>query len=112
MVFFSFRREGGSDGEADQQVTRVVMRPLAPFADADRQKLEERGYTRLSAVNLQRQVAEMSRWLKAEQLGFEELSEACVEAFLAAQRARGRDRSSLSRRAWCVCSSCCTSWAW
>jgi integrase/recombinase XerD len=80
------------------RVTRVVVTgPLGPFADAYREKLEERGYTRLSAVNLQRQVAQMSRWLVAEDLGIEELSEACVEAFLVAQRSSGRDRSSLSR---------------
>ena len=35
----------------------------------------------------------MSRWLVAERLGIEELSEACVEAFLTAQRASGRERS-------------------
>jgi len=79
------------------RVTRVVVTgPLGPFADAYREKLEERGYTRLSAVNLQRQVAHMSRWLEAECLGIEQLSEARVEAFLAAQRAKGRNRS-LSR---------------
>lgn len=74
----------------------VVTGPLGPFADAYRETLEERGYTRLSAVNLQRQVAHMSRWLEAECLGVEQLSEAGIEAFLAAQRANGRDRS-LSR---------------
>lgn len=80
------------------RVTEVMVRgPLGPFADAYRQKLEERGYTRLSAVNLQRQVAHMSRWLVAEGLGVEVLNEACVEAFLAAQRASGRHQSSLSR---------------
>lgn len=35
----------------------------------------------------------MSRWLVAEHFGIEELSEAWVEAFLATQRASGRDRS-------------------
>jgi site-specific recombinase XerD len=75
----------------------LVTGPLGPFADAYREKLEERGYTRLSVVNLQRQVAQMSRWLVAERSGIDQLSEACVEAFLAAQRASGRDRSSLSR---------------
>lgn len=39
----------------------------------------------------------MSRWLEAERVGIEQLGEVCVEAFLAAQRATGRDRSSLSR---------------
>ena len=75
----------------------VVTGPLAPFAVAYREKLEERGYARLSAVNLQRQVAHLSRWMVAEGLGVEQVSEAGVEAFLAAQRASGRPRGSLSR---------------
>lgn len=80
------------------RVTRVVVSgPLGPFADAYREKLEERGYTPLSAVNLQRQVAQLSRWLVAESLGIEQLDQSSVEAFLAAQRAKGRERSSLSR---------------
>jgi len=80
------------------RVSRVLMTgPLAPFADAYREKLMERGYRRLSGVNLQRQMAQMSRWLEAGGLGVEQLSEARVEAFLGFQRARGRERSSLSR---------------
>ncbi len=48
------------------RVSRVLVTgPLGPFADAYGEKLDERGYTRLSAVNLQRQVAQMSRWLVA-----------------------------------------------
>jgi len=79
------------------RVSSVVVRgPLGPFADAYREKVEERGYTPLSAVNLQRQVAQMSRWLMAERLGVDQLNEACVEAFLAAQRVSG-EGSSLSR---------------
>ncbi|MGH8901121.1 MAG: site-specific integrase [Egibacteraceae bacterium] len=77
------------------RVCRVVVTgPLAPFVDQYREKLEQRGYTRLSAVNLQRQMAQMSRWLEAEGLGVEQLSEARVEAFLGFQRASGRGRSS------------------
>lgn len=80
------------------RVSRVVVRgPLGPFADAYREKLEERGYSRLSAVNLQREVAQMSRWLDAAGLGVEQLSEERIEAFLSLQRARPRGRSSLSR---------------
>lgn len=38
-------------------VSNVLVRgPLGPFADAYRQALEDRSYTPLSAVNLQRQV--------------------------------------------------------
>jgi site-specific recombinase XerD len=51
----------------------------------------------LSVVNLERQVAQMSRWLESEGVGVEQLSEARIEAFLALQRASGRGRSSLSR---------------
>jgi integrase/recombinase XerD len=83
---------------ATSRVSRVVMTgPLASFADPYGEKLTERRYTRLSAVNLQRQVAHMSRWLEAEGLGVEQLSEARVEAFLSFQRANGREGSSLSR---------------
>jgi site-specific recombinase XerD len=71
--------------------------PLAPFADEYRQKLGERRYAPLSAVNLQRQVAQMSRWLEAEGVAVEQLSEPQVEAFLSVQRARGLKPSSLSR---------------
>lgn len=80
------------------RVSRVLVAgPLGPFADAYRKKLDERRYTPLSAINLQRQVAQMSRWLVAEGLGVDQLNEACVKAFLAAQRASSRGRSSLSR---------------
>lgn len=80
------------------RVSRVLVRgPLSPFAVTYGARLEERGYSRLSVVNLQRQVAQLSCWLAAEGMGAEQLSEACIEAFLAAQRASGRNRSSLSR---------------
>jgi len=76
------------------RVSRVLVTgPLGPFSDAYREKVEERGYTRLSTINLQRQVAQMSRWLVAEHLGIEELSEGRVDSFLAAQRVSGRGRS-------------------
>jgi integrase/recombinase XerD len=80
------------------RVSRVLMTgPLAPFVDQYGEKLKQRGYTRLSAVNLQRQMAQMSRWLEAEGLGVEQLSEARIEAFLGLRRASGRGRSSVSR---------------
>jgi integrase/recombinase XerD len=80
------------------RLSRVVMTgPLAPFADQYHERLMERRYTRLSAVNLQRQMAQLSRWLQAQGLGVEELNEARVEGFLDFQRASGRDRSGLSR---------------
>jgi integrase/recombinase XerD len=80
------------------RVTRVLVTgPLGPFADRYGEKLKERRYTRLSSVNLQRQMAQMSRWLEAGGLGVEQLSEARIEEFLRFQRANGRERSSLSR---------------
>lgn len=80
------------------RVSRVLMTgPLAPFADQYRERLRERRYARLSAVTIERQVAQMSRWLEAEGLGVEQLSEARVEAFVSFQRASGRGPSSLSR---------------
>ncbi len=80
------------------RVSRVLMTgPLAPFADAYGWELKQRGYSRLTAVNQLRQMARMSRWLEAEGLGVEELSEARVQDFLRFQRAGGRERSSWSR---------------
>ena len=80
------------------RVSRVLITgPLAPVVDLYREKLKERRYTPLSAVNLQRQMAQMSRWLEAEGLGVERLSEARIEAFVCSERAKGRERSSLSR---------------
>lgn len=80
------------------RVSSVLVRgPLAPFADAYRQALEDRRYTPLSAVNLQRQVAHLSSWLDAQGIGAEQLDEASVEAFVAHERSGGRDRSSVSR---------------
>ena len=79
------------------RVSRVLVAgPLAPFADVYREALEDLRYTRLSAVNLQRQVAHLSGWLDVQRLGVEQLDEACIEAFLADQRARGR-AATLSR---------------
>src|SRR5206468_12005726 len=48
------------------RVSRVLMTgPLAPFADAYRAELCERGYAPLSTVSELRQVARFSRWLEA-----------------------------------------------
>jgi integrase/recombinase XerD len=80
------------------RVSRVLVTgPLAPFVDPYREKLMERRYTRLSAVNLQRQMSQMSRWLEAGGLGVEQLSEARIEAFVSLPRANGGERSSVSR---------------
>ncbi|HVA61581.1 MAG TPA: tyrosine-type recombinase/integrase [Mycobacteriales bacterium] len=80
------------------RVSRVLVRgPLAPFTDAYRDRLTERHYTVHSAVNLQRQMAQLSRWLEAEGLGLEQLDEARVEAFVTLRRAGSQGQSALSR---------------
>jgi site-specific recombinase XerD len=80
------------------RVSRVMMTgPLAPFADAYRAELRERGYTSGSTVNELRQVARFSCWLAAGGLTAAELSGARVDEFLVWQRAGGRHRHSWSR---------------
>ena len=80
------------------RVSNVLVKgPLAPFADVYRRALEDRRYTPLAAVNLQRQVAHLSSWLDAECIGAEQLDDASIEAFFADQRSIGRNASSLSR---------------
>ncbi len=80
------------------RVRRVLMTgPVAPFVDAYRAELLERGYTPLSTVNELRQVARFSRWLEAGGLTVAELTDVRIEEFLASQRASGCDRHSLSR---------------
>jgi integrase/recombinase XerD len=80
------------------RVSRVLMTgPVAPFADAYRVELLDRGYTPLSTVNALRQVARFSRWLGQDGLTVAELSDVRVEEFLASQRVGGCDRHSLSR---------------
>jgi len=73
--------------------------PLAPFAGQYRDRLKERGYSPLSAVNMERQGAQMSRWLQVEGLGVAEMSESRIDAFVGFVRAGGcgSGRSQLSR---------------
>ena len=71
--------------------------PVAPFADAYRAELLERGYTPLSTVNALRQVAWFSRWLEADGLTVAEVSDVRVEEFLEWQRAGGCHRHMWSR---------------
>src|SRR5215467_190047 len=66
IVSFSSARGGVTMAGATSRVSRVlVMGPLAPFAEAYRRELRERGYTERSAVSQLRQVARFSRWLPA-----------------------------------------------
>ena len=84
---------------ATSRVSRVLMTgPLAPFAEAYRRELRERGYTERSAVKQLRQVARFSRWLAdGNQLSVSELSADRVQEFLGWQHAVGRHRSQWSR---------------
>src|ERR1039458_8143280 len=80
------------------RVSRVLMTgPVAPFTDAYRVELLDRGYTPLSTVNELRQVARFSRWLEAGGLTVGEVSDVRVEEFLAWQRANWRRRHTWSR---------------
>jgi site-specific recombinase XerD len=58
-----------------------------------------RGYTRLTSVNLLRQVARLSRWVEANGLAVGELTDERIDQFLASQKATGRHRASWSRPA-------------
>lgn len=71
--------------------------PLAPFADAYRAELQQRGYTPLTIVTELRQVGRVSRWLAVSGLTAADLSGERVEQFLAVQRAGGSHRASWSR---------------
>lgn len=86
------------------RVSRVLMTgPLAPFADAYRAELLERGYAPLSIVSELRQVARFSRWLETDGLAVADVSEARVEEFLVWQRANWRHCHSWSRPGlWCL----------
>jgi integrase/recombinase XerD len=80
------------------RISRVLMTgPLAPFADAYRLALAERGYTPRTTVNQLRQVGRLSRWLEASGLPARELSGERVDEFLAFQRASGLFRACWSR---------------
>ena len=79
------------------RVSRVLMTgPLAPFADAYRTSLRERGYTPLTTVNELRQMAWLSRWLEANRLTAADLSSERAQQFLAYRRAQGQ-RATCSR---------------
>lgn len=75
---------------AASRVCRVIVTgPLAPFADAYRAELKERGYTPLTSVNELRQVARLSRWLEASGSPVGSLTRGGIEGFVDEQRAQG-----------------------
>lgn len=75
----------------------VTTGPLAPFVDAYIERLKGRGYTRLSVVNLQRQLSWLSRWLEADGVGPDGLNEELIDSFLGVEHGSGRARALLSR---------------
>ncbi len=74
-----------------------VTGPLAPFAAGFRARLQESGYTPLSAVNVMRLMAHLSRWLDASGLGVDDLTSEQVERYAAARRAEGHTSARLPR---------------
>jgi integrase/recombinase XerD len=74
-----------------------VTGPLAPFVDAYRAELLERGYTSLSIVSELRQAARFSGWLEAGGLTVAEVNEARVGEFFEWLRVNWRHRKSWSR---------------
>jgi integrase/recombinase XerD len=72
------------------QPPRVRMTgPLAPHQDALRSELLARGYAPLSAQNLIRVAAHLSRWLEEVRRSPLDLTAACLEEFLQHRRACG-----------------------
>jgi integrase/recombinase XerD len=87
-------------GRPVSRVSRVLMAgPLASYAGAYERELGKRGYTRLTSVNLLRQMARLSRWVEANGLAVGELTSERIDQFLASQKAAGRHRASWSRPA-------------
>ena len=85
-------------GRPVSKVTRApVTGPLAPFVPALGARLRASGYTPLTAVNVMRLMAHLSRWLSANGLGAADLTRGQVERYVAARRAEGRT-SGLSPR--------------
>jgi integrase/recombinase XerD len=85
-------------GRPVSKVTRApVTGPLAPFAPALGARLRASGYTPLTAVNVMRLMAHLSRWLSANGLGAGDVTRGQVERYVAARRAEGRT-SGLSPR--------------
>lgn len=85
-------------GRPVSKVARVrVAGPLAPFAPKVKARLRESGYTPLTAVNVMRLMAHLSRWLDADALDVAGLTGEQVDRYVAERRAAGRT-SALSPR--------------
>lgn len=72
------------------EVMRSIVRgPLASYVAGFAAELLEQGYTRSSAEQHVCFIAHLDRWLLAEGLGVEDLSESAVERYLIERRAAG-----------------------
>jgi len=69
--------------------TRRKPGPLGPYLDGYRSKQLALGYTPASVSSQLKALGRLGRWLAAEGLEVSQLSEARVEAFLAAWQAEG-----------------------
>lgn len=67
----------------------IVRGPLAPYADEFRRELTDDGYTSLSAVELVRLLAHVSRWLEAREIEPGGFTDAAALVFLADRRSEG-----------------------
>jgi integrase/recombinase XerD len=67
----------------------VFVGPLADHREALCHELRRRGYTALSATNVLRVAAHLSRWLQASDLSLSELTGERIEAFFKARRRCG-----------------------
>jgi integrase/recombinase XerD len=89
-------------GRPTSKVDKVVVAgPLAPFAEGFKARLEELGYTPLSAVNSLRLVVHLSRWLGARGMTAADLSSWRVEQYFQERHTAGY-RSSRSPRSLVV----------
>lgn len=89
-------------GRATSEISKVVVAgPLAPFAEGLKARLQELGYTPLTAVTSMRVMVHLSRWLSARGLTAGDLTGERVAQYLHERRAAGYARS-LSPRSLAV----------
>ena len=71
--------------------SRVRMSgPLEPYRHGFTADLGRLGYSKFTVAALLHLMAHLSCWLEDQGLGAEDLTDACVERFLAARRATGQ----------------------
>ena len=92
-------------GRPTSKVDKVVVAgPLAPFAEGFQARLEELGYTPLSAVTSMRLMVHLSRWLGARGLAAGDLTGE-RSTYVSGERLAMPMRCR--RAAWPCCSGCC-----